>query len=269
MSTQTHYLKRLTTSAPFRRSENRGIVFGFTQLHALLTSAQSIAVQQVYHCGAIPSPLLPALERSRAAVTPVAASFLSFATTLHTPPAHSCAVVFSLPPLPTPAALLAGSARALVLDRISDPGNLGTLLRTCAALGWAALLSPGCCDPYNDKVLRSSCGATFQASWSHLTGSPGATGPQLLAQAEAPGQPTLTALLLPEAAAELRSLAALAAAPSCRLRLVLGSEAAGLSPAWRAAQAAPGSTLVQARIGPPGGVLNASVAAAIAMYALS
>ena len=44
-----------------------------------------------------------------------------------------------------------------------DPGNFGTLLRTCVSLGWGpVLLLPNCCDPYNDKVLRAARGATFK-----------------------------------------------------------------------------------------------------------
>ena len=51
----------------------------------------------------------------------------------------------------------------MVLDAIRDPGNLGSLLRTAAAAGLDALiLSPGCVDPGNPKVLRSAMGAHFQ-----------------------------------------------------------------------------------------------------------
>lgn len=53
-------------------------------------------------------------------------------------------------------------SRLLVCDRIQDPGNLGTLLRTALAFGWQGVfLLPGCCDPFNDKALRSAKGATF------------------------------------------------------------------------------------------------------------
>ena len=52
--------------------------------------------------------------------------------------------------------------RLLVLDRIADPGNLGTLLRAALALGWDAVaMTPGCVDPFNDKALRASRGAPF------------------------------------------------------------------------------------------------------------
>lgn len=58
---------------------------------------------------------------------------------------------------------LSGSKRVLALDGISDPGNLGTLLRTALAFGWGGVyLLPGCCDPYNDKALRAAMGATFK-----------------------------------------------------------------------------------------------------------
>jgi TrmH family RNA methyltransferase len=47
-------------------------------------------------------------------------------------------------------------------DRISDPGNLGTILRTCDWFGaGAVLLSEGCVSLYNDKVIRSTSGSIF------------------------------------------------------------------------------------------------------------
>lgn len=64
--------------------------------------------------------------------------------------------------------------RLLVLDKIADPGNLGTLIRTALALGWDGVyLVAGCCDPFNDKSLRAAKGATFQlplhqGSWEKL-----------------------------------------------------------------------------------------------------
>ena len=50
----------------------------------------------------------------------------------------------------------------LVLDGISDPGNMGTLLRTSAAVGvTAAILLPHCTDVWSPKAIRSSMGASF------------------------------------------------------------------------------------------------------------
>ncbi len=71
---------------------------------------------------------------------------------------------------PTPAAPLpARPARVLVLDALRDPGNLGTILRAAAAAGVdAALLAPGCVDPFNPKVLRAGMGAHFRVPLAEL-----------------------------------------------------------------------------------------------------
>jgi TrmH family RNA methyltransferase len=64
--------------------------------------------------------------------------------------------------------------RVLILDNLRDPGNMGTILRTAAAAGVeVALLSPGCVDAYNPKVLRGGMGAHFrlpilEASWTDI-----------------------------------------------------------------------------------------------------
>ncbi len=51
----------------------------------------------------------------------------------------------------------------LVLDGVSDPGNLGTLLRSALAVGVkGVVLLPDCCDVWNPKAVRSAMGASFQ-----------------------------------------------------------------------------------------------------------
>ena len=51
---------------------------------------------------------------------------------------------------------------ALVLDRLADPGNLGTILRTSLAANIGAVyLTPGNVDVYNPKVVRAGMGAHF------------------------------------------------------------------------------------------------------------
>jgi len=49
------------------------------------------------------------------------------------------------------------------LHRVIDPGNVGTVVRACGALGPARLaLSPGCSDPLAGKGVRASMGAVFR-----------------------------------------------------------------------------------------------------------
>lgn len=51
----------------------------------------------------------------------------------------------------------------LALEDMQDPGNLGTVIRTAEALGAdGILLSKGCCDLFNPKVLRASMGGVFR-----------------------------------------------------------------------------------------------------------
>ena len=54
-------------------------------------------------------------------------------------------------------------AAVLVFDRIADPGNLGTLVRTAHALGvgWA-VATPGSVDPWGPKTVRASAGSLFR-----------------------------------------------------------------------------------------------------------
>ena len=55
--------------------------------------------------------------------------------------------------------------RWIYMDKISDPGNMGSLIRSAAWFGLKNIaLSPGCVDPYNPKVLRSGMGGHFNIS---------------------------------------------------------------------------------------------------------
>lgn len=54
------------------------------------------------------------------------------------------------------------SDRILLLDDVSDPGNLGTLLRTALAFGYNDVILRGGCSQYNEKVLQSTQGAIFK-----------------------------------------------------------------------------------------------------------
>jgi len=50
----------------------------------------------------------------------------------------------------------------ILLDNIRDPGNMGTIIRTADAAGCAGVVvSDGCADIYNPKVLRSTMGSVF------------------------------------------------------------------------------------------------------------
>ena len=94
---------------------------------------------------------LPAATALRA----MAAEVLEAAATTRTPDG----VLAVLPtPEPKPAA---PACFVLALDRLQDPGNLGTLLRTALAAGVEEVWLGEGADPHQPKVLRSSSGAVL------------------------------------------------------------------------------------------------------------
>jgi RNA methyltransferase, TrmH family len=62
----------------------------------------------------------------------------------------------------------------LALWHVGDPGNVGTLVRSAAALGPAFVaLSQGCADPTGPKALRASMGALFRVPLLAFDDAPG------------------------------------------------------------------------------------------------
>lgn len=147
-------------------------------------------------------------------------------------------------PLPDPLE----STKTVVLWDIGDPGNAGTLIRTAAALGWNVATVAGV-DPWAPKVLRAGAGGHFATGICRL-------GTEPLDELRAAGL-SPTALVVaggrePPAGA------------GGTIALIVGNEAHGLDAATVAACDGAVSLPMQNGIES----LNASVAGAIAMWAL-
>jgi tRNA G18 (ribose-2'-O)-methylase SpoU len=160
------------------------------------------------------------------------------------------------PALPSPADVLAGARRVLVLEDIVDHTNVGAMFRGAAGIGAdAVLIGPRCADPLYRRSVRVSMGTVFQVPWTRLPEWP-AAGEVLHAAGF-----HLAALALADDAVSLDDFAA---QPPERVALMLGAEGDGLS--RRALQAADTIVTIPMR----GGVdsLNVAAAAAVAMWAL-
>lgn len=93
----------------------------------------------------------------------VSAKEMARMSAMTTPP--GVLAVVGMPTVSPPAYARAAANKGLgiILDGLSDPGNLGTIIRTAAWFGMEGIwVSKGSVDPFNPKVVQSSMGAIFK-----------------------------------------------------------------------------------------------------------
>ncbi|NXL32235.1 MRM3 methyltransferase, partial [Glaucidium brasilianum] len=207
-----------------------------------------------------------------------------------------------------PAAQLTNSLPLLLIcDNIRDPGNLGTILRSAAGAGCEkVLLTKGCVDPWEPKVLRAGMGAHFRMpivaslDWESVPSNlpagvrvcvadnkdPGAQAEVAPAlggagrEGSAPGNPRAPAKSKPKAAPECEDeegavsvcVPELAAQhyyeswPQTPVAVVIGGETQGLSGGALHLAASTGGTRLLIPVVPGVDSLNAAVAAGIVLF---
>jgi len=199
-------------------------------------AAQAVVSEEAWH-----DPALRALAGWAERVAVVPAALFAGISALESP--ARIGFVIALPP-PAP---LQPAAASLVLDRVQDPGNAGSMLRSAAAFGVTQVLAlQGSVALWSPKVLRAGMGAHF--------------GLQL---AEGLDEDALAALRVPLVATGSHGGRAL---PDAELpwpcAWVLGHEGQGVADTLRARCA------LHVRIPQPGGEesLNVAAAAAVCLY---
>jgi tRNA G18 (ribose-2'-O)-methylase SpoU len=80
---------------------------------------------------------------------------------------RGCLALAERPAAPSMAIVPAADPFIVVLERVVDPDNVGSVFRSAEAFGAdAVLLSPGCGDPFYRKAIRTSSGAAFFVPWT-------------------------------------------------------------------------------------------------------
>lgn len=144
---------------------------------------------------------------------------------------------------------------SVLLERVRDPDNVGSIIRSSAAMGVRAILiGPECADPFYRKAIRTSMGAVLTSTviaaepWPDVLNQLKASGHMLVAATPDPAAPEIDAVAADRATV-----------------LLVGSEGEGLTMAARQAADTeariPMSTSVDS--------LNVAVATAVAVYALT
>jgi len=143
------------------------------------------------------------------------------------------------------------SRLTLALDRIQDPGNMGTLMRTADWFGIRHLVcSRDTVSCYNPKVIQASMGAVFRTRVDYV---------------ELPGWLANCGMPVYGASLQGKPLSSFEFQPSVPRVLLIGNESRGISP-----EAMKGVThpVLIPNLGGTAESLNASVAAGILMYSL-
>ncbi|NWU29935.1 MRM3 methyltransferase, partial [Dyaphorophyia castanea] len=247
--------------------------------------------------------LLPEAQIKRASLVKVKFEDIKTWSDLVTP--QGLLGIFSKPDpakMSYPAAQLTNSLPLLLIcDNIRDPGNLGTILRSAAGAGCEkVLLTKGCVDPWEPKVLRAGMGAHFRVpiianlDWESIpTNLPAGTqvcvadnDPDAAAgttsaprgAGSAPDSPKAPVKSSPKAAPEHEGEEGAAGIPELAAQqyyedwaqtpvaVVIGGETHGLSPAALRLAASTGGRRLVIPVVPGVDSLNSAIAAGIVLF---
>lgn len=153
-------IRKLLSSSKARREANTYVAEGIHLVQSLISSQQKVTT---YLCAtsAMNNPEIRELQENLAHVRGIVVpdSLFESISTVHA--SVGIIAVFSLES-PLVDSILPLKETTLLLEDIQDPGNMGTILRTAAAVGVRhVVLSSGCASPWSPKALRAGMGAQF------------------------------------------------------------------------------------------------------------
>ncbi|CAN5577142.1 RNA methyltransferase [soil metagenome] len=240
-------VRSLTTRRAVRYRERLFVAEGLRAVTSLLDHGSQLPILLIDadRHDEVPETLLAAADAAEARMMNVSSDVFQYLSDVEAP--QPVIGVFSMARQEIPP-----SPRVVVaLDGIQDPGNLGSILRTCRAAGVDAILMlRGTVDPYNPKVVRATAGL-----FGDIPMIPVSTIDQMVSEfPELPGR-----IVVADSTADTFHTDFDWRVPFV---LVLGGEASGVSQNWHASNAH------GVRIDMEPGVesLNVSAAAAILLF---
>ncbi len=153
-SNRVQRLRRLCNDKAERAQENAFVIEGATLIDEAIRAGIAIESQFV-------APGASPCSGAGSAVNDLAVGVMErIASTASPQPVIAIALKPKLDI--TDLALATNAQWIVVVDKISDPGNLGTILRSAEAAGATAIaLTSGTVDAFSPKVVRASAGALF------------------------------------------------------------------------------------------------------------
>ncbi len=154
---------RKLTQRKYRQEQKRFLVDGLQLLHMALDA--DLYPLEVFYCesqltGTEGPALLKRFSLTNAELLPVAEPVMHALSERDTP--QGLVAAFAMMDLSLRNLHLSGAELVVVLDRLQDPGNVGTLIRTADAVGVSAvILIEPCVDVFDPKVVRASMGSLF------------------------------------------------------------------------------------------------------------
>jgi len=159
-SAQNEEIKHLINlqKRSYREEQGQFIVEGTRACTQLLQSYKAVAFYMTPHYFEFQN-----IDIATDSITIVSQAIMNKISSTKTP-SGICAI-FTIPeskPLPT-------SGPGLILIETSDPGNMGTLIRTAAAMNVKEVILVGGVDPYNPKVIQSTAGCLTNVNIYQVT----------------------------------------------------------------------------------------------------
>lgn len=152
------HLHALASTARERRKHGQTLLDGAHLVQVALERGAPLALLVLSESG-LAQPELAALVARCAHIEQILLPDALFA---HVSPVDSPSGILAVLPLPAAPAEGPLGQTCVLLDGVQDPGNLGTILRTAAAVGVdEVLLTPGCAQAWSPRVLRAGMGAHF------------------------------------------------------------------------------------------------------------